>query len=348
MNMLLRKSFAAFLLLASFQSSWAQQAPAFVVVAAAQSLEMAPLRKVSAYSKAHYITTIKAETSGRVIQLASIGEQVKSGDSLGLIADETYALRINELRNAIASEQANLDFLQSEAERLESMSAKNLTSQSALDKNKSDLATSKADLAQAQSRLEQLQDSISKLNPKAPFNAFVTEQFAQPGQYIDQGQNFLRIMSKDQTEIIAHVPVKFKNIIKGADVWQYQDQSGQTFDAKVTGFVPAATTASRQIEVHLSDLSGQLIPGEAITLMVPETQAKTVVAVHRDALVYRRQGASVFIINGETAKQVEVEVGLAQGDYIEVIGQLKTGDAVVIRGNERLRDKQTVQLGNSE
>lgn len=348
MNLLLRRPLIGLLVLACFQASWAQNPPALVVVAAAQSQEMAPIRKVSAYSKAHYITTIKAETSGRVIQLASIGEQVMSGDSLGLIADETYALRINELKNAIASEQANLDFLQSEAKRLESMSAKNLTSQSALDKNKSDLATSKAELAQAESRLEQLQDSISKLNPKAPFNAFVTEQFAQPGQYIDQGQNFLRIMSKDQTEIIAHVPVKFKHIIKGGDVWDYQDQSGQTYQAKVTGFVPAATTASRQMEVHLSDLSGQLIPGEAITLMVPETKPKTVVAVHRDALVYRRQGASIFVINNDTANQIEVEIGMAQGDYIEAIGQVKAGDAVVIRGNERLRDQQIVQVNNSK
>ncbi|WP_154223953.1 efflux RND transporter periplasmic adaptor subunit [Marinicella rhabdoformis] len=347
MKPLLFKTLISFWMIGWLQGASAQMPPALVTVAPVESQQMAPLRKIAAYSKAKYITTIKAETSGRVIELASIGEQVETGESLGLIADETYALRITELKNAITSEQANLDFLESESKRLQSLSAKNLTSQSALDKNKSDLLTSKAKLAQAQSRLAQLQDSISKLNPKAPFNAFVTEQFAQPGQYIDQGQNFLRIMSRDQTEIIAHLPVKFKQLIQGGKIWQYQNQSGQIFEAKVTGYVPAATSNSRQMQVHLSDLSDQLIPGEAITLLVPETEPKTVIAVHRDALVYRRQGASVFIIKDNTAHKIDVETGLAQGHYIQINGNIKPGDSVVIRGNERLRDQQSVELGNN-
>ena len=135
-------------------------------------------------------------------------------------------------------------------------------------------------------------------------------------------------------------------MIQAGKIWQYQDQSGQPFDAKVTGYIPAATSSSRQMQVHLSDLSGQLIPGEAITLLVPVTEPKTTTAVHRDALVYRRQGASVFVIKDNIAHKVDVETGLAQGNHIEVKGDVKPGDTVVIRGNERLRDQQSVQIGD--
>ena len=115
----------------------------------------------------------------------NIGQIIERGEPLGLIADEEYALRLDELRNAIASQQAQVDFLQSESVRLESLKNQNLTSGTALDKNKADLKAATADLAQAKSRLQQIENDISNLTPKAPFKGFVTEQLAQPGQFLN-------------------------------------------------------------------------------------------------------------------------------------------------------------------
>lgn len=326
---------------------WAQQQPASMVqTTEAVAMNMAPIRIIAAHSKARYITTIKAESSGRVIELAAIGESLAAGESLGLIADEEYALRINELKSAIASQQAQLDFLKSESSRLKSLETKNLTSGTALDKNKADLTAAQADIAQAKSRLQQLENDITKLTPKAPFNAFVTKQLSQPGQYLNQGQDLLEIMSSDDIEIIAQVPFKLKSVIQIGNEWQYQDQTGTIHQAVVERFVPAATSNSRLIQIYLKDLSGNLLPGEPIQLMVPETLPTTVTAVPRDALVLRRQGAYIFVIKDSVAHKIDVKTGLGQGDWIAVTGDVAPGDSVVIRGNERLRDQQSVESVN--
>ncbi len=318
--------------------------PAVVKTSAVVSVSMAPTRAVAAFSKAKFITTLKAESSGRVIEIAPIGQIAQQGEELGLIADDEYALRLNELKNAINSQQAQVDFLKSESIRLNSLDTKNLTSQTALDKNQADLKVALADLAQAKSRSDQLENDIKKLTPKAPFNAFVTEQLAQPGQFINPGQDFLTIMSSDDNEILAQVPFKLKAVVQQGQRWQYQDQSGQKHQAEVERFIPAATSNSRQIQVHLKDLSGHLLPGEPIQLMVPETLPKQVTAVPRDALVLRRQGTSVFIVKDNVAHKIDVITGIAEGDMIAVEGEIKAQDQVVIRGNERLRDQQPVQL----
>ncbi len=335
-------TFLASLMLLSLPA-WAQP-PASVKVAEVVELEMAPTRTVAAYTKAKYITTIKAETSGRVLELAYIGHNVAAGEPLGLIADDEYALRLNELKSAITSQQAQVDFLKSESVRLKSLKTQNLTSGTALDKNAADLKAAVADLAQAKSRQEQLENDISKLTPKAPFNGFITQQLAQPGQYLNQGQDLLEMMSADETEIVAQIPFKLKQVIQPGQVWQYQDQAGQLHQAEVERFIPAATSSSRLIQVHLKDLGGTLIPGEPIQLMVPESLPKQVTAVPRDALVLRRQGAYVFVLNEGVAKKVEVTTDLAQGAMIAVIGDLSAGQQVVVRGNERLRDQQAVQV----
>jgi multidrug efflux pump subunit AcrA (membrane-fusion protein) len=67
-------------------------------------------------------------------------------------------------------------------------------------------------------------------------------------------------------------------------------------------------------------------------------------------LVLCRDGASVFCIKDDnTAEKIIVEVGIAAGEFIEVKGNLQPGDRVVVRGGERLRPGQAVQiLGTGE
>jgi multidrug efflux pump subunit AcrA (membrane-fusion protein) len=42
--------------------------------------------------------------------------------------------------------------------------------------------------------------------------------------------------------------------------------------------------------------------------------------------------------------EVRVKTGAAQGGAVEVAGGLRPGQMVVVRGNERLRDGQRVQV----
>jgi len=70
-----------------------------------------------------------------------------------------------------------------------------------------------------------------------------------------------------------------------------------------------------------------------------------VLAVPRDALVLRGDGASVYVVDEQnTARQVSVAIGIGSENLIEVKGPIQPGDRVVIRGNERLRAGQAVQV----
>ena len=85
--------------------------------------------------------------------------------------------------------------------------------------------------------------------------------------------------------------------------------------------------------------------GSAVRVSLPSAAARIVTAVPRDALVLRADRISVFVISEENAaRRVDVELGTAEGDFIEVIGDVKAGDTVVIRGGERLRDGQSVTI----
>ncbi len=87
--------------------------------------------------------------------------------------------------------------------------------------------------------------------------------------------------------------------------------------------------------------------GESVRLSMPTANVKEVLAVPRDALILRREGASVFKVNDDmTVEQVTVITGLGDGDFIEVIGELHAGDVVVTRGAERLDTGMKVSSSN--
>ena len=81
---------------------------------------------------------------------------------------------------------------------------------------------------------------------------------------------------------------------------------------------------------------------------MPTSSVREALTVPRDALVLRPEGQSVFVVDADgNARQVAVEVGVGQGEDIEVSGELAAGDRVVIRGNERLQGGQPVNIMES-
>ena len=85
--------------------------------------------------------------------------------------------------------------------------------------------------------------------------------------------------------------------------------------------------------------------GESVRLSMPTAVAKEVLTVPRDALVLRREGTFVYRIDDELkAEQVNVITGLGAGKLIEVIGNIKPGDRIVVRGAERLNTGAMVQI----
>ena len=89
------------------------------------------------------------------------------------------------------------------------------------------------------------------------------------------------------------------------------------------------------------------VVGENVRLSMPTAEEKEVLAVPRDALILRREGASVFKVLAEnTVEQVREITGLGAGTHIEVIGDLAVGDVIVIRGAERLSSGASVSISN--
>jgi multidrug efflux pump subunit AcrA (membrane-fusion protein) len=66
--------------------------------------------------------------------------------------------------------------------------------------------------------------------------------------------------------------------------------------------------------------------------------------VPKDAVLKSDSIRYLFIVNDTKARRVEVKVGREKGDLIEVKGNIKLGDKVVVTNNEILRDNMKVKI----
>ncbi len=322
--------------------------PAPVIVTDAVEREMAPFAWFAGTIISRNDARLSAEADGRLLWVAEVGDIVTKGDVVVRIDDTLIRQDLSAQQAAVARERARLAYLNQEVKRLQKLVRQNSASQSTLDENISNQAVTRNELKAAQARVEQTQEHLNRSQIRAPFTGVITERSLQAGEWANSGDSVVRIVDTGSMEVQTRVPVDSLSFIKPGNVLNLKLANGRQGKAAVRTIVPVGDDQSRLYELRLTLVENGWLAGQTVQVAVPTAATRKVIAVPRDALVLRRDGARVFRIKDDnTADPVGVETGVAVGDYIEVQGGIKSGDRVVIRGGERLQPGQIVQPNSS-
>ena len=174
------------------------------------------------------------------------------------------------------------------------------------------------------------------------------ERLRQAGERVKVGDPVVRMVNPNSLELLARAPLDYLSFVKQREQVSFS-VSGQLDTGVIRTLVAVGDENTHLFEVRV-DIPGDRYPvGQTVRLTVPASASRQVLAVPRDALVLRPEGIAVSIVGTDNkAERVEVTTGLAFGALIEVHGDVQAGDAVVIRGNERLRSGQTVEVQQSD
>lgn len=326
-------------------AAFAQEAkPVNVSIATAQQQHMAPELEVPGTVVSRNDARISAEISGRLIYVAEIGTEINKGGVLAKTDDKLLQLQLRSNQAAIKRLDANINYQRQHVLRLEGLAANNNLAKSQLDEARAQLEMLDQDLAQAIITRDLTQYRIDRSKIRAPFKGRVVERLINPGEYANQGNAIARLTQTDQLEVRVLLPVNIKPFLKLDSVLQVRSNNKQIATTLRT-IVPVADEVARTFEARVALPDSDWIVGAPVKVSVPNALPKGVVAVPRDALILRRNETYVIKVNNNNiADRVSVTTGSAIGDYIEVKGDVKAGDKVVIRGGEQLNTGQTVQI----
>lgn len=305
---------------------------------------------------------VAALVSGPVEEvLVDVGDRVAMGDLLvRLSTDVTLGLRnlreaeLNEKRASLGSSQAQLRLARQELTRLENLKKSAAFSQASYEDKRAEVARfeslvaeANASVVRAQANLELADLDVSRSEITAPYNGVVVTRQAVAGAFINTGAPVVSLVNDEVMEIEADVPAgRLAGLAPGRAVRATLDD-GRNVMAVVRSIIPTENALTRTRPVRFmpqlaADEPPQFATDQSVTVLLPIGEPRDIVSVHKDAVIARGDGYIVFVVEEGKAQQRNIKVGEAVGLRFEVISGLSPGEIVVTRGNERLRNGQTV------
>lgn len=319
-----------------------QMPPAQVQVALAEERLMAPQIDVTGTVISLNDSRIATEVEGKLTMISNVGAYLEAGDVIATIDDRLLSVALRQARAALARLEADMVFRTEEVNRFQDLAARNNASQSRLQEVIAQRSMLEQDIEDARARVERAEGDLALAQIRAPFPGTVVERLANAGEYLNVGANVVRFVDTKDLEVTIPAPIAVLPYLKeGAEV---AVRSGETtHNLSIRTVVPVGDMVSRMVEVRLAASDAGWIIGTPVTVSLPRANARTGIAVPRDAVVLKGGAMFFFKVNGNNvAERIDADLRNAIGLWVPVESGVAVGDRIVVRGAERLQPGQNV------
>ncbi len=349
-------SFLAALSLFFGTSSQAQQAPQGqepppVPVRAAKVVRKAVSERVTLVGTVEPVleSTVAAEVPGLVLRFpVKEGDFVKKGETLVRLDATDLSLRLKAAVALKEKVRVNLENAGKELERLSRLKKADSIAEKRLDDADAAYRTLVHELAQTQAEIEHLEYEISRKEIAAPFSGFVVKEHTQVGQWLVPGGAVATLIDLSRVRITVPVPERhYVELSPKSEAFVTVKSLTETpVRASIEALLSRGDPNSRTfpVKVGLDNPGYRIKAGMEALVTFGLPSKKEMLLVPKDAVVTAGYDRLVYRVADGKAYPLSVEVlGYYDGN-VAVTGDLREGETVVIRGNERLRPGQSVAV----
>jgi len=296
--------------------------------------------------------------------LVDRGSRVESGQLLAELSAPEMASRIAEAEFRVQAAEA--DRLQAEAQLAAAQSTseklkKAAETPGAIAGNELIQAEKQVEAAQAQVRSRQQASRAAEaaveaqkqlqayLRITAPFDGVVTDRLVHPGALVGAGNDpvLLVIQQISQLRLVVAVPEEYTGgIMEGAKVAfqvpAYPERGYSGTVARISHELDKATR-TMAVELDVGNKDGSLAPGMYPTVKWPIRRTRPALFVPKTSVVTTSERTFVIRNRNGRAEWVDVRKAAADGDLVEVIGDLKAGEMIVRRATDEIRDGASLE-----
>ena len=349
-----------------------------VVTARAAGTQAAVLN-ASGYVTARRRATVSSKITGKVVEVnVEEGMAVTQGQVLARLDDLTLraALALTEAqadaaRRAVREIEVRLDEARVTLRRRQQLFKEGIITEAELDAAEAEVASLEARLAatREQVRVADRQIDVERTNLentiiRAPFSGVAISKDAQPGEMVSPvsaGGGFTRtgistIVDMASLEIEVDVNESYINRVRSgqpvtAVLNAYPDWE---IPAHVITTVPAADRqkATVLVRIGFDRLDPRILPdmGVKVTFLREADKggegqpARSVALVPKAAVREDGEQTYVFVVQGDLVDRRAVTVGGPDGDRLEVLAGLRSGERVVVSPPAELTSGATIEM----
>lgn len=183
-------------------------------------------------------------------------------------------------------------------------------------------------------KLDELARKIALSNIKPLQPGVVTWINQSLGQKVNEGDALVKIANLTHFKVEAAITDRHMNKLSTGMPLKIRVNK-TLLDGHISSILPEVK--HNQISFYVSiqnDSSEVLRPSMQVEIMIPTEQKENVLKVANGADFSGAREQEIFVVNGNIAEKREVKVGLSSGKYIELSGNIKEGEEVVISGSK--------------
>lgn len=265
-------------------------------------------------------------------------------------AQKVYQSRQELLREgAIARklvDDANVAFVQAQSQY--NVAQEHLKSVQNVNRQQ-DVKSAQGALQSARGKYEGATAQLSYSEIRSPIDGVVADRSLYPGEIAAAGNPLLVVMDISRVIARANVPVAQAALLKvGSPATIAQTDANIEVPGKITVVSPAVdpSTTTVQVWVEAANPGERLRAGVTVKVSAVAQTINDAVIIPQAALLPSAEGETIVMVVGQdmVAHERKVEVGVKQGDKVQILSGLKPGEKVVSVGGLGLEDGTKVRV----
>ncbi len=204
-----------------------------------------------------------------------------------------------------------------------------------------------AQMDAAKAHLESATAQLSYAQITTPISGIVSDRPVYPGEMAAPGAPLLSIVDISQVVARANIPVKDAAFIKVGSPATLAGPDGN-IAGRVTVVSPAVDPATTTIEVWVQapNEEEKLKPGGTVRVSIKAETLKDVMIVPAAAILNFDEGGEKVMIamSDNTARERRINIGVRQGDNVQIISGVSEGEKVIVAGGLGLENKAKIKI----
>jgi len=292
--------------------------------------------------------TLAAEVAGRITMvIADTGDLIEQGQLLAETDTSTLLLQQQAAQAGIERLLVHIANGERRVERFETLSSKNLSSQTQLDDAREQLEAFRADYKAAEAQLAIVNDSLAKSRIVAPVPGVIQLRMISTGDFVTRGQPLFKITRPEMLQAWLPYPESVALQVQiGQPAKIYSPLTpGEFAEGEITELQPSVGLGSRAIMAIVNlENPGKLRPDATLSGKVLVETRKSSIMVPNISIVRRPAGDVVYVIKGDKAEARTVITGHHEAALVEIQSGLEGTETVATDGAAFLTDGANVSI----